>query len=111
MAKEAIDMTLEELAQQMNFRADSLPHLAASAEFIRRQTKAQLDASAATIEAANAEKLAAEAAVDSAGAMRANARYMLWSVIVAAVSAIASASAAYLAYASLHASDHVPWWG
>lgn len=91
MAKEAIDMTLEELAQQRNFRADSSPHLAANAEIIRRQTAAQLGAAGAQIEAANAEKRAADAAVNSAGATRLNAKYMLWSVIAAAVSAGASA--------------------
>jgi hypothetical protein len=96
MAKDAKDMTLEELAQQMNFRADSLPHLAANAEIIRRQTEAQLGAATAQIEAAHAEKRAADAAVDSAAATRLNAKYMLWSVIAAAISAGASAISALI---------------
>src|SRR5262249_34049725 len=37
-------MDLDELAQQMHLRPDSMAHLAAHAEFIRRQTEAQLEA-------------------------------------------------------------------
>jgi hypothetical protein len=43
MAKDAKDMDLDELAQQMHLRPDSTAHLTAHAEFIRRQTEAQLE--------------------------------------------------------------------
>jgi hypothetical protein len=72
-------MSLAELAQEMNKRADSLDHLTAKAEITRRQTEAQLEATRATTR---------------------NANYMLASVIVAALSAIASAVSAYFAYLS-----------
>jgi hypothetical protein len=61
MAKDAKDVDLDELAQQMHLRADSMAHLAAHAEFIRRQTEARLEAADATIIAARAEEMAAEA--------------------------------------------------
>jgi hypothetical protein len=44
MAKQAAEKTLEELAQDMCTREDSLTHLTARAEIVRRQTQAQLDA-------------------------------------------------------------------
>jgi len=72
-------MSLDELAQEMNKREDSLDHLTAKAEITRRQTAAQLDATRATVR---------------------NARYMLASVIVAAIAAVASAASAYFAYLS-----------
>jgi hypothetical protein len=70
-------MSLAELAQEMNKREDSLDHLTAKAEVIRRQTEAQLDAARATMR---------------------NANYMLASVTVAALSAVAAADSAYFAY-------------
>jgi hypothetical protein len=54
MGKDAKEMDLDELAQQMNLRPDSMAHLAAHAEFIRRQTEAQLEAAHAQIVAAQA---------------------------------------------------------
>jgi hypothetical protein len=74
VAKEPIDMTLRELAQEMCKRPDSLDHLTAKAEMERRRTEAQLRATG----------------------------YMLASSIAAAVSATGSAVAAgvacYLAF-------------
>ncbi|WFU53016.1 hypothetical protein QA639_25425 [Bradyrhizobium pachyrhizi] len=70
-------MSLAELAQEMNKREDSLDHLIAKAEIVRRQTEAQLEATRATTR---------------------NASYMLVSVIVAALSAVAAAVSAYFAY-------------
>ena len=98
MAKDTRDMDLDELAQQMNLRPDSLAHLAAHAEFIRRQTEAQLEAAHAQVVAARAEEMAAKANIATADATKKNAKYMLASVIVAAISALASAVAAYWSY-------------
>ena len=49
MANRPQDMSLDELAQEMNKREDSLDHLTAKAEITRRQTAAQLDATRAII--------------------------------------------------------------
>ena len=85
MAKDAKEMDLDELAQQMHHRPDSITHLAAHAEFIRRQTEAQLEAAHATIIAARAEEMAAKASIATADATKTNARYLLASVIIAAI--------------------------
>ena len=98
MAKDTRDMDLDELAQQMNLRPDSLAHLAAHAEFIRRQTEAQLEAARAQVIAAKAEERVATASIEAADATKKNAKYMLASVIVAAISALASAVAACYSY-------------
>jgi len=95
MAKDAKEMDLDELAQQMHLRPDSITHLAAHAEFIRRQTEAQLEAAHATIIASRAEEMAAKASIATADATKTNARYLLASVIIAAVSAFASTVAAF----------------
>jgi hypothetical protein len=101
MAKDAKDMDLDELAQQMHLRPDSLAHLAAHAEFIGRQTEAQLEAAHAQIVSARAEEMAAKASIATADATKKNARYLLASVVVAAISAFASAVAAYYSYSSV----------
>jgi len=101
MAKDTRDMDLDELAQQMNLRPDSLAHLAAHAEFIRRQTEAQLEAARAQVIAAKAEERVATASIEAADATKKNAKYMLASVIVAAISALASAVAACYSYWSI----------
>ena len=98
MAKDAKDMDLDELAQQMHLRPDSLAHLAAHAEFIRGQTEAQLEAAHATIIAARADEMAAKASIATADATKRNARYLLAAVIVATISALASAVAACYSY-------------
>jgi hypothetical protein len=69
-------MTLEELAQEMRKRADSLDHLTATADTTRRQVVSSTKAS-------RAQKAAADAATQYA-------QYMFWSVIVSAVAAVAS---------------------
>src|SRR5215470_6582778 len=61
-------------------------------------TKAQREAIEVQRKAAEAETKAAEASVASAKAAEKNAKYMLWSVLVAAISAIASAVSAYYSY-------------
>jgi hypothetical protein len=78
--KEPQDMTLDELSLDLRKRADSLDHLTARGEMDRRQL-------IATLEATAAQRAAADAA-------RSNATYMLWSVIVAALAAVASAISA-----------------
>jgi hypothetical protein len=75
--KEPQDMTLDELSLDLRKRADSLDHLTARGEMDRRQL-------IATLEATKTQKTAAESA-------SANATYVLWSVIVAAIAAVASA--------------------
>jgi uncharacterized protein with PhoU and TrkA domain len=77
MPKEPQDMTLEELSLDLRKRADSLDHLTARGEMDRRQL-------IATLEATEAQKAAANAASN-------NAKYVLWSVIVAAIAAISAA--------------------
>ena len=76
-------MLLGELVQELHKREDSLDHLMAKAEIIRRQTQAQLDA--------------CEVQKRACTSLEKNARYMLWAVIVAAVSAFAAAVAVSIA--------------
>lgn len=98
-------MTLDELADYTAAQqADHWTHSAGMAEFTLRQTQWQVKAAEAQVEAATAEKeaaraatiaakaqeQAAHAAVDTAKATKENARYMLYSVIAAALSAFAS---------------------
>ena len=98
MEKHPSKMTLDELAQGMAKSEDSLDRQVARAEIMRRQTQAQLDASAAQIDAARAERESAFSAAAIARASERNAKYMLASVIVAAAAAVASAASAYFAY-------------
>ncbi len=74
-------MTLVELSLDLRKRADSLYHLTARGEMY-------LLLLIATIYATEAQKAAAFAA-------KSNATYMLWSVIVAATAAVASAISAF----------------
>jgi anti-sigma-K factor RskA len=80
MPKDPQDMTLEELSLDLRKRADSLDHLTARGEMDRRLLIATMDAT-------EAQKAAARAATN-------NATYMLWSVTVAAMAAVASAISA-----------------
>ena len=95
MLTAASGKSFEELALDLEKREDSHPHLQAKAEMNIRQIKALLEATEAQKEAAKAEARAADASVTSAQAASRNANYMLASVIVAAISAIASALSAY----------------
>jgi hypothetical protein len=72
VAKDPKDMSYDELAQDMYKRADSLDHLTAKAEMARRE----------------------------ALQVQRNNNYMLASVIVAAIAALASMFSAYFAYLS-----------
>lgn len=82
MAKEPHEMTLQELSQEMYKREDSLPHLTAKAEILRRTTNAELRASAAEVETAQAATK--------------TATYTLWAAIAAAASAFVSLVATLL---------------
>jgi hypothetical protein len=66
MGKEPEFMSLEELARDMRFRADSDHHLTAKAEWSLRQMRMQIDATIAQKETAEAEAKAAEASIASA---------------------------------------------
>jgi hypothetical protein len=100
MEKEPETKSFEELARQLSLRQDSHEYLAARAELEVRQIKALLEATEAQKSAAMAEERAADAGVASAQAARRNANYMLVSVGVATISAIASAVSAYYGYLS-----------
>jgi hypothetical protein len=72
--------TLGQIADRMsNAEPTSRAHTIAIAEFTRRQTVAQLEATRAQVEAARAAK-------ETAIYTQRNAKYLLWSVIVLAVS-------------------------
>jgi len=91
MPDDPTEMSLHALTQEMRKREDSLEHLTAKAELLRRQMLAQLEANVA-------QKAAAEAQVEAARIGRVNAWLMFASVIVALTVAIASAFSAYFAY-------------
>lgn len=85
-------MPLDEIAAALGRAAPgSQTHSAMLAELNLRQTLAQIEATEAQKKAADAEKQAADAAIQTADATRLNAKYMLLSVIAAAVSAIITA--------------------
>jgi hypothetical protein len=65
-------------------------HEVVLAEFSRRQLITQIEAANAQRVAAIAEERAADATVEAAGHAGRNAKYMLWSVIMAASSAFIS---------------------
>jgi uncharacterized membrane protein YqiK len=74
--------TLGQIADRMsNAEPTSRTHTIAVAEFTRRQTLAQLEATKAQIEAAGAAK-------ETATYTRLNAKYLLWSVVVLAGSSM-----------------------
>jgi len=98
MEKHPSKMTLDELAQELAKSDQSLDCRAARAEIMRRQTQAQLDACAAQIDAARAERESAFSAAAIARASERNTKYMLASVTVAAVAAVAAAMSAYFSY-------------
>jgi len=76
--------SLAAVADRMsNAEHGSRTHTVALAEFTRRQTLAQLQATQAQIDAA-------EAAKETAIYTRQNAKYLLWSVIVLASSSVLS---------------------
>jgi hypothetical protein len=101
LSKPTAAMSLEELTNDLCAAPTSQQNWNAKAEFMRRQTQAQLDACRSQIIASEAETRAAEAAVVAAqaalkgsAAAERNAKYMLGSVIVAAFAAACSAISA-----------------
>jgi hypothetical protein len=101
--KDPSEMSLEELGRHMKMRKELPEHLAAKAEFDLRQIRAQIEATDAQKAAAKAEQIAANASIEGIKVAKRNAKYILASVVVAAISAIASAVSAYFAYwAAVH---------
>jgi len=104
----------DELVNELGFPEGSERFQKAKAELTRRQmliqfeatkvqrmaAEAEAKAAEGSIASAAAAKIAADASVRSAEAAQKNAQYMFWSVIVATISAVASAFSAYLAYLS-----------
>jgi hypothetical protein len=70
---------------------DSINHNMGMAELRFRELLLQVRSSEAQIKAAESEKIAADAAVEGTKATEKNARYMLASVVVAALAALVSA--------------------
>jgi len=97
-------LTLDELADKLAVDANSLAHSIAMAEFTRRQTLAQQQAADAQIDASSAQIKSGQAITDTAEYTRKNARYMLWSVIVLAITGSLSFVAA--AWQILHTAPH-----
>jgi hypothetical protein len=109
----SLDEVIDYTATQ---QADHWTHSAGMAEIARRQTEWQIKAAQAQVEAAEAEKDAAraatvaakaesdaaKAAIDTAAAIKKNAQYMLWSVVAAAVSALASLASTAIAVFAHH---------
>ena len=98
LSKFARDWTLDELTGQLCSPPHSQEHWNAKAELSRRQfegqvetSKYQIMAAEAEVKAAEAATLAAQAAVRGTQAAERNAKYMLASVVVAMVAAVASA--------------------
>lgn len=101
MPTAASGKSFEELALDLEKRTDSLPYLQARAEMDIRQIRALLEATEAQKAAAKTEERAADASTISAQAAQRNANYMLASVIIAMISAIASAASAVFGYLSV----------
>jgi hypothetical protein len=126
MGSELGEMTIEQLAIELGFPEGSERLQKAKAELTYRQLKGQLEANVvqekavavqqiaigvqkqaaaaeakaaeASIANAKAAEKAADASVQSAQAAERNAKYLLWSVFIAAISAIGSAVSAYFSY-------------
>jgi hypothetical protein len=91
MAFDPKTASIEELGNWLGGSMDgSINRAIGTAEFLKRQTKWQIEAAQAQIRAANAEEEAARAATAAAHSAEKNAKYMLWSVIAAAGSAFIS---------------------
>jgi hypothetical protein len=93
MAGEYSNLSDEELRDKLKLNEASDFYRWAKAELTFRQLKAQNEATRAQREAIEVQRKAAEAGVRSAEAAERNHRYMLWTVIFAAISAVASAVA------------------
>jgi hypothetical protein len=88
-------MTLEQLTERIAMvDVGSLAYGQAMAVLTYRQIVVQIKATDAQIEAAAAETRAAEAAVEGTLVAKRNADYLWWSVLFAAIAAVASAASA-----------------
>jgi hypothetical protein len=91
-AKQLREMKLEDVLSWTGRNDPASPnHDRGMAELRFREIVLQMKSSEAQIAAADAEKLAADAAVKGTAAAERNAKYMLASVIVAALAALVSA--------------------
>jgi hypothetical protein len=91
-SKQLREMELTDVISWMGRNDPSSPnHDRGMAELRFREITLQMKSSQAQIEAAEAEKLAATAAVQGTAAAQRNARYMFASVVVAALAALVSA--------------------
>ena len=87
------EMSLDDLCKRLGMTADDAPgRPELAAELSRRELLAQLEAIEAQKTAATAGSEAAKAAMATAEATNRNAKYMLWSVIAAAISAVITAA-------------------
>jgi hypothetical protein len=94
-AKQLREMKLEDVLNWTGRNDPTSPnHDRGMAELRFREIILQLKSSEAQIAAADAQKLAADAAVKGTAATERNAKYMLNSVIVAAIAAIFAATSA-----------------
>ena len=101
-------LPLDKLIEWMgNMEVGSPNHGIGMTELTYRQMLLQVKATEAQVEAAKAETKAAEAAVRGTDAAERNAKYVFWSVIIAAIAALASAtSAIFSAYSTFHVPPH-----
>jgi hypothetical protein len=85
------EMNLDQLTEWMgNSQPDTVRWSLAAAELERRRFMGQEETGKAQMRAAEAEQRAANAAIETAHHAEKNAKYMLWSVIFAALSALIS---------------------
>ena len=96
MTKDANDMNLDELAQQMHLRPDSIAHLGRMLSSYGG--KPMLNSRRRMPRSSLLGPMAAKASIKTADAAKKNAKYMLASVIVAAISALALAVSACYSY-------------
>lgn len=98
MAYELMDLTAEQLTERLGTcEPGSTPHVGITAEILRRQLFLQYEAVEAQKRAALAEEKAAAEILAAAEVTRRNASFMLWAVIAALASAIASLATSIIA--------------
>jgi hypothetical protein len=95
MAYDLMNLTAEQLTERLGTcEPGSTPHVGITAEIQRRQLFLQYEALEAQKRAALAEEKAAAEILAAAEVTRRNASVMLWAVIAAMVSALASLATA-----------------
>jgi hypothetical protein len=107
--KQSILEGFKELYQTLKSASPgSEDHNRALSELQWQQTVMQFSTTDAQVKAANAEELSARASERAAEATIINARYMLWSVVAAAISAAASLGATLISLWSLYHPPTMP---